>query len=201
MKKGSNMTILAQSSTNFQPDEQLEKPHFGREEKCGFSVDTFRLWNRNDITDAWLVWVAEKCKWKFMVTLTVKDPDMKRESLIKAWSRLLRYINDEVFGQNYTRKVGHSYFSYMLGIEKQKRGALHLHILIDRPIPITYIRKLWDSAWGIGWVGIDKVTSDVGACEYLTKYVAKGGEIIPFFAREEVYKMKPPRKDFVWWYE
>jgi hypothetical protein len=197
------MNILAQSSTQIQPVEQLEKPRADVRSTEVFHVDDYRLMTRSEITDAWLMWIAH-IPWRSMITLTLKDEhiDMKQETLINSWLRLVRYINKEVFGNNYTRIVHHSYFSYLVGIEKQKRGALHLHVLVDRPVPFDYIRKMWCAAWGLGWVGIDKISNDIGACEYLTKYVAKGGELIPYTASDFTSSHRiTPKRTFSWWYE
>jgi hypothetical protein len=75
-------------------------------------------------------------------------------------------------------------------------------VLVDRPVPFDYIRKMWEKAWGIGWVGIDKVSTKLGAVEYLTKYVAKGGELIPYFApiNTSPNRMTPNQKPD-WWRE
>ena len=195
------MTILAQNNSHFQAEEQLEKPRAQVTSTGVFHLDDYRLMNRSDITEAWREWIS-KIPWRAMITLTVKDPFMKVESLINSYMRLVRYVNKEVFGNNYTRIVHHSYFDYLVGVERQKRGAPHLHVLVDRPVPFDYIRKMWEKAWGIGWVGIDKVSEKIGAVEYLTKYVAKGGELILHTALENTAPNRmTPHQKFDWWIE
>jgi hypothetical protein len=47
---------------------------------------------------------------------------------------LVKTLNQDVYGKRYTKKVGHSYFSYIQGIEYQRREVIHFHVLIDRPV-------------------------------------------------------------------
>jgi hypothetical protein len=89
------MNILAQNSSNFQHEEQLEKPRAEVTSTEVFHVDDYRLMNRSEITDSWRDWIS-KIPWLAMITLTVKDPFYKVESLINSYMRLVRYVNKEV---------------------------------------------------------------------------------------------------------
>jgi len=203
------ITINRTESSARQDEEQLPVTNFKEGAPAGedalkfdgqsFNLGGYRLMKRSEITDEWIKWVSGR-NWRSMITLTVKQVEMKQDTLINSFYRLIRYINTKMYGDHYTRILGHSYFSYLVGIERQKRGALHLHVLVDRPVPFDYIRKMWDKSWGIGWVGIDEVGDNLGACEYMTKYVAKGGELIPFFVTEKVYRLKP-KIIYLWWNE
>ena len=57
------------------------------------------------------------------VTLTFKDP-IAPEPAFNIWWRLVRLLNEGSFGRHYTRIVGHAYFSYVLGIEYQRRDVV-----------------------------------------------------------------------------
>jgi hypothetical protein len=155
----------------------------------------FRLNDRSDITDAWVEWITGIRLWSTFISLTFKD-FIGPEAAIGAWGRLLRVLNKQVVGDHYTRVVKHSYFSYCLGIERQTRGVLHFHVIVDRSVDYGLIHRYWESA--AGWAWIKKIDDRAGAVEYLTKYVVKGGEIRPYLADPPPYELKPG-KNFTWW--
>lgn len=159
--------------------------------------DGFRLEQRSKITDAWSDWIADQRQWSSFISLTFKD-EISQDAALGAWGRLLRTLNIEVVGKNYTRIVHHSYFSYCLGLERQTRGVLHIHGIVDRPIDFKLIHRYWNAAGG--WVWIGRVEDRIGVVEYLTKYVVKGGEIMPYLAAAPPYQLKPG-KVFTWWIE
>lgn len=156
----------------------------------------FRLEQRSDLTDAWSNWIADQRAWSAFISLTFKD-EISQDAALGAWGRLLRVINRGVVGKNYTRIVKHSYFSYCLGLERQTRGVLHIHGIVDRPIDFGLLHRYWNAAAGWAWIG--KVSDRQGVVEYLTKYIVKGGEIMPYLAAPPVYKMRSGRDHPAWW--
>lgn len=159
--------------------------------------DGFKLEQRSDITDAWSGWITAQRDWSSFISLTFKN-EVSQSGALGAWGRLLRTLNKEVVGKHYTRIVHHSYFSYCLGLERQTRGVLHIHGIVDRPIDFELLHRYWNAAGG--WAWIDRINDRQGAAEYLTKYVVKGGEIMPYLASTPPYKLKPG-KEFTWWIE
>jgi len=155
----------------------------------------FRLVDRSEITDQWVRWLADQRDWSTFITLTFKDP-IGQEEALEAWRRLVRTLNKQVVGDHYTRIVKHSYFSYCLGIERQLRGCLHFHVIVDRPFDFQLLHRYWNKA--AGWAWIDKINDRDGAVEYLTKYITKRGEIMPYLAAPPPYELKPG-KAFTWW--
>jgi hypothetical protein len=108
-------------------------------------------------------------------------------------------LNTDLLGNNCKRIVKHSYFSYCVGIERQLRDVLHLHVITDRPLNFELLHRVWN-AWS-GWAWIDQINDRQGAAEYLTKYVLKGGEILTGLVPQPVYKIKPGRERPTWWIE
>lgn len=139
-------------------------------------------------------WIFSLRPWSTFLTLTFKNetaPDVANA----LFRRLVATLNEEVFGRHYTRFVGHSYFSYVVGIEYQKRDVIHFHVLIDRPVNYQRIHTLWNAWAGFGWTEIIKDLDKV--VNYVSKYIVKGGEILPFLAPK---KYMPIHKPF-WWNE
>jgi len=123
----------------------------------------------------WVSFVNNLSEWVVFVTLTYKDecpyPD-------KAWMNyyaLIADLNRRMFGKNYTRKVGHSYFSYAVAMEYQKRDVPHFHFLADQYIDFNYIHTAWGMKHGFAY--IEKIKNSRNVCHYLAKYLLKGGEV------------------------
>lgn len=153
-----------------------------------FSTDIYK----NQYHEDWTKFLLSKSDWKLFLTITFEDFHT-REMVQKKWRSLVQILNRDLFRNHYTRIVGHSYFGYAYALEHQKRGALHVHALIDSPIRFDLchgIGKLWRSFFWIEKVeGIRQVA-------YVTKYVTKGGDVELYIPK--VYK-KPA---FVpMWYE
>jgi len=136
-------------------------------------------------------WITKR-NWIVFLTLTF-ELDVAYDVAKKKFYRLVKELNKNVFGNNYTRIVGHSYFSYVLGIETQKRGVYHFRVLIDKPVNYDLIHLLWNR-WA-GFARPEKIENFYSAVNYVTKYVSKGGEIIPYFADEEYKPFFLPH----WW--
>lgn len=109
-----------------------------------------------------------------MLTLTWRDegPPNAGAALIW-WSRLVQELCGSVFGNSYTKVVGHSYFSYVVGVELQLRGAIHLHCLVNEPIPFVIVHSWWERHCGFAWV--TACTDGDTQVRYVMKYAVKGG--------------------------
>jgi hypothetical protein len=147
--------------------------------------------------DAYASWLAKLADWKIFITLTFKDPT---SGDVANWQfrRLLQVLNKDAFGKRYVRKVGHSYFSYAVATEYQRRDVIHFHALADKPINMNVVHSYWNHAAGWAWIepvkNLDQVTS------YCSKYCVKGGQV-------EVYMTERPRIPMIgslppyWWIE
>ena len=152
-------------------------------------------WNtysaKKGLAKAEFEWIKNAKPWKSMVTLTFAD-EIYEDIAKKRFLRLVRVLNKKLFGNNYTRIVGHSYFSYVIGIENQKRGVIHFHFLVDKPVDFTYIHEYWKKS-GFAW--ITKIINLEKSVYYVTKYVVKGGQIDHYFSKKDVI----PRNIPFWW--
>lgn len=145
---------------------------------------------RQEVTD----WLAQR-KWLVFLTLTFKN-ETEPEIALKLVKELIRKLNECVYGEHYLNYVDHSYFSYMIGIEFQKRGVIHFHILIDRPVNFLVIHTFWNSR--AGFADPQLIRDSINSVYYVTKYCAKSGEIEPPFFAKKLYD--PPYKP-IWWKE
>jgi len=138
--------------------------------------------------------VAGLASWKNFWTLTFeneKTTDVTKSLFL--W--MVKELNKNLFGKNYTNRVGHSYFQYVAGIEKQTRDVYHLHVLTDQPVNYDRIHTLWGDRCGFAW--IDGNLRDTGkVVNYVCKYICKGGNL-------EIYKRPkpfyPPKVKPIWW--
>jgi hypothetical protein len=176
-----------------EPGTHLERMEEALKFEAVEGWDTLRA--RLVLRDAWVEWASTFANWKTFITLTFKDekyPDVAL-SLFRWW---VRVNNEYVFGKHYNKKVGHSYFSYLVGTERQTREVLHFHVLIDKPINYSLTHQAWGNRCGFAW--IDGNLDDKGkVVEYVTKYVAKGGELDLYKAKKDYYPNPVPS----WWKE
>ena len=141
------------------------------------------------------LWLEKLKNWKTYLTLTFKEitpPDVARSK----FNHLVQVLNRDAFGKHYVRKVGHSYFSYVLAMEYQQRGVVHFHTLADRPINFDLVHRYWNCAAGFAWVEPVKSQGDVVG--YCSKYISKGGEVDIFeseSSRTPMLGRLPP----YWW--
>ena len=133
----------------------------------------------NDLGIAWSEYVAKFASWKSFWSLTFADRDrthdVTRPEALFLWRRLIQALNKDLFGNHYTRIVGHCYFSYALAFEYQLRGTLHMHALVDRRTNWDLANRLWRQMAGI--IKIEPVQDLQGVSRYMSKYVTKGGDV------------------------
>lgn len=71
--------------------------------------------------------------------------------------------------------------TWVLAVERHKSGEIHLHALISGVGPtrrLTWMDKWCDlDARSTGWARIRTVESNNAVARYVSKYVAKGGEL------------------------
>jgi hypothetical protein len=147
------------------------------------------------LSDEWAEWISSVRSWRVFGSLTYRD-FIYQDKALEMWQRFVRVLNKNVFGKHYTRKVGHSYFSYILGIEYQTRDVLHFHFLADCPLPFSMIHQIWNSWAGCAWLEMVG-QGDRTPLYYVSKYVSKGGEIIPYM--NTTAQGRVPLSRPVWW--
>jgi hypothetical protein len=160
--------------------------------------DPSEAWNSKAmgkrLSKEWSEWIMTARNWRSFITLTFRNetyPDVAK----KDFQFLVRSLNQEVFGKHYMNIVGPSYFSYVLGIEYQRRDVIHFHVLVDRPVNYEKIHNLWN--YMAGFAHIKPIQNYSKAIEYVSKYASKSGELEPFFAKE-IYT---PKQLPIWWKE
>lgn len=133
--------------------------------------------DKGRVNKAWGDWIADVAEWKYFVTLTFREEDTSEEKAEREFIKWIRNINKAEFGNNYTRKVGHSYFSYIVGMEYQIRGTPHFHVLIDKPINCTAALSFWKHN---GFAQISFIRKYDESIKYVIKYAIKAEKINVF---------------------
>lgn len=145
-----------------------------------------------ELRDAWRDYIKGFASWRSFVTLTFRD-FVTRDQAEHQFSFLLQVLNRDLFGNHYTRIVGHNYCSYVAGFENQKRGALHMHVLFDRPVNYELIHTIWNKMSGFAW--IEPVNDLDKAVAYVSKYVTKQGDLMVY----KPVKVKEPAFQPLWY--
>lgn len=138
-------------------------------------------------------WVIGLANWKSFLSLTFRD-EKTPDVAMSLFNWFIRENNKHAFGKHYTRKVGHSYFSYVLGLEYQTRDVVHFHALIDKPIDFSFVHKTWGERCGFAWID-GNIKSKAAAVQYVCKYCVKGGQIEAFVNKKNVIPDPLP----AWW--
>ena len=148
----------------------------------------------------WAEYIEHFATWLSFWTLTFSEADrthaVTKDECVFKWRRLVQALNRQLYGNSYTRIVGHCYFSYALSFEYQTRGALHMHALVDQPTNWEAVNGLWRHMAGI--CKIVPVHDKDKVAKYLCKYVTKGGEVILYRA---VKGYKQPAFKPMWYLE
>jgi hypothetical protein len=158
--------------------------------------DPFIAWESTlakfHIRDEYVHWLTDLANWQVFLTLTFRV-EKPVGSACRYWTKLVRELNTDLVGKYYTRIVGHSYFSYALAIQYQRRGAIHFHVLVDKPLNFKLIHKLWGSWCGFAKPELIKNNSDCVA--YTSSYILRGGVVDPYIARRDYH----PKIEPAWW--
>jgi hypothetical protein len=155
----------------------------------------------------WLSWLLSvDFRPAMFLTLTYDNrfSEMPAEWVRSTWKWLVHRLNLDVGGDGYKRKFKHSYFSYVMALEYQSRGALHIHALIENPgeaIRYMRVQELWSpkfgGRFGFAWLshvpdfkrrGLEALKAgSVDAAErYVLKYVLKDGSPMVWIKKKRI---------------
>jgi len=134
--------------------------------------------NKPHLVNAWAEFLMQ-WHWDWFVTLTFrKEPHP--EHAVKAFNHWINQLNRLLYSRSQLRKG--ATIRWCRAIEYHKSGIIHFHALLgDSPsLNHTLSRiasaQLWLQLEGFSWVV--PIDSQVNAvCGYVSKYVAKGGQI------------------------
>lgn len=129
---------------------------------------------RNLRREAYCEMISELASWSIFGTLTFKN-EVSPGYALSCWRKWLQEVNTEEVGKRYSNYVGHSFFSYVLGVERQSRGVLHFHFLASKGFEFYFARRVWENMAGYCWFGL--VRSQAQVARYISKYIVKGGEV------------------------
>lgn len=122
------------------------------------------------VQKAYREWLQAEFEPVTMITLTFRE-DVSAEKAWGLFKKWVHEINHHVIGKHYKRKYKHSYFGYIVTAERQARGTIHYHLVVDNYIPYKFSSSVW---WRIGgFIKIKKVTDAPGSIRYLLKYLTK----------------------------
>jgi len=145
------------------------------------------------LRDQYIEWISSLADWRIFLTLTFRD-DKPVDSAMRYWYKLVRELNSDFLGDRYVKIAGHSYFSYALGIHYQKRGVIHFHVLVDKPLNFKLIHKLWGN-W-CGFAKCERINNKSECVEYITSYILKDGLVDPYISKKDIKPLYVPP---VWW--
>jgi hypothetical protein len=129
------------------------------------------------VQDGWAE-LIDRYPWEWFVTLTFTDA-IHPEAALKSMYVWLSILNRELFGRRWYKKIPYGVY-FVAAIEYQKRGVIHLHLLIagvKDTRRLTYMDTWAGMGNKNGYARIEATESNMAASRYLSKYVTKDGEI------------------------
>jgi len=125
----------------------------------------------------WIKLINSNQPWEWFVTLTFKFDVSERQArrLFRRWAARLRQAARDSNGGRDPR------FAVVLATERTTRGRVHFHALAKAGGLLESLsRYRWAARWESvgGACGMARINAaQRGACQYLTKYIAKGGAL------------------------
>lgn len=127
---------------------------------------------------AWGEFVA-RWPWEWFVTLTFTD-DTHPERALKLFFVWCSKMSRDIYGRRWNEKEPFG-VTWIVAVEHQRSGRVHLHALL---MGVGDTRRLtWMDHWKsldelAGFSRIEPVANQNAVSRYLTKYVAKEGEVL-----------------------
>lgn len=157
--------------------------------------------SKTSLTEAWRV-LLSRYPLNWFCTFTFTE-DVHPERAVKLFRLFIKRLNRDLYGSHFERR-GIAGVYWVLAWEYQKRGVLHFHALIGaeqdlntRARRFDYM-KLWESFGPpAGFSRIEAIESQEAVQKYVTKYVAKDGQLdlsdsLRSFAQQQALSI-PPR--------
>lgn len=119
--------------------------------------------------------VIQLNKLAYFLTLTldpVKIPQEYKESTHKYITKIFNHFMTILKRNKINRSE--EVLKYVWVVEFQKNGNAHLHILLNKFLPIRIVRKLWKHVGGGAQMKIEKVQTLIGISNYISDYIVKG---------------------------
>lgn len=135
---------------------------------------------RDRLHHSWADFLATQ-DWQWFITFTFKE-EIHPESADKLFRVWINKLNRDIYGQRWRKKPSGG-VKWVRALEWQKRGVLHYHALVSNVGFAS--REKWANEWMVlgesgkaGFIKIDQYDESRGGAEaYLSKYVAKDGDI------------------------
>jgi hypothetical protein len=131
--------------------------------------------NPEQLRDGWVELLGRK-PWEWFVTLTFREDRVHEERAEKSFRYWVAQVNNAAFGRRW-RRQGKGVL-WARATEWQRRGSVHFHALVAGGV--GHVKRLalmkeWEDI--AGWARIRPVRRQDLVAKYVTKYVAKGGDI------------------------
>lgn len=142
-----------------------------------------RISHREELRDAWESLLGRQ-QWQYALTLTFDPahvPDTASRSAAfcnKTFRRLIRHINDSLYGRRWSSRPRHRCASWAYICEAHGDGRLHMHALLATPsrspeaLTQRDICTWWHARYGLA--SCDPPHSQLAAVRYLVKSLRKG---------------------------
>ena len=142
------------------------------------SCEEVRASEKHLLRDAWADFLSP-IEFQWFATLTF-EANVHPEAALKRYRRFTNNLNRTLYGRRWMKKPQDG-IHWIVAVERQKRGVVHLHALLGDPhdLNASTRRLYWMDHWNemAGFARIEAIRSSDAVLRYVTKYVVKDGDI------------------------
>jgi hypothetical protein len=159
---------------------------------------------RIELAEAWVSWAFQNgFRADTFVTPTFDEARLgyvSPERATQAWRWAVRHVSEGMYGAHYRRWCKHAPFSYLVGVDYSKLGAVHLHAVIHGWVDYRLLIVLWKRAFGridIEQLDQGSVEQERVALAHVTKYAMKGSDLVCWWFRSgdpDLARLRPGKR-------
>jgi hypothetical protein len=152
------------------------------------------LWELGDIREevkaAWVEWAHQNgFRPSLFLTPTFDESKLgyvSPERATQAWRWFVRHASERMYGRSFRSWCKHAPFSYVVGVDYSKLGAVHLHAVIHGWVELRMAIQLWGARFGILYADVldhPSAEEERVALAHVVKYATKGSDLISWWFR------------------
>ena len=159
--------------------EHPDCQHIRQKPRIGQLQDRFNARARSTLRGGWIE-LIERYEWQWFCSLTFRA-DQHPEAANRKYRWWIAQLNRSLFGSRWYRKPEKTAF-WIRTTERQDRDVVHFHALVgcsSKDLRHAAIRRYWSMRWNqmAGFSSIQAIGSKGRVSRYMTKCVARGGEM------------------------
>jgi hypothetical protein len=164
-------------------------------------ADPEGLWDldaqRVELAESWVQWAEQQAfRPQLFITPTFDEGRLgyvSPERAQSAWRWLVRHVSEGMYGRTFRSWCKHAPFSYLVGTDYSRLGAVHLHAVVHGYLDFNLAHMLWKRSFGstradVHYSGLHIETIHNNSAEeervalaHVVKYASKGSDLMSWW--------------------